>query len=93
MAPIAVQQPYQVTDFIPLDEHASETPTTFFSLTPVLHLQCPEAKLSIRKDVYAAHEVFSALPSTEDGEDAVIDKADIWVTSKYRFADCETSLC
>lgn len=82
MAPILVEQPYAADDFTPLREHSTQTPTTFFPLTPVLHLQCQRAKLRLPKQVYSSQPVFSALQSQDSGEDAVIDNVGVWVTSR-----------
>jgi len=75
-------------DFTLLDEHQEQTPQTFFGARPVLHLHCPNAKVTISKADLAAQSDFAAL---QTGDAAALGAADapveiedvnVWVSSR-----------
>jgi nucleotide-sensitive chloride channel 1A len=76
-------------DFTPLSEHLEQTPGSFFTEKPVLHLQAPASKLQVSKEELEANEAVKALVTTTD--DAALDAEglveiqdiDVWVTSRY----------
>jgi nucleotide-sensitive chloride channel 1A len=83
-----------VESFIPLSEHQSQTPGTFFGGRPVLHYHSLGAKLLISKSQYdqfaALHELKNANGQNGSSEqqngassgDVTITGVDAWVTSR-----------
>lgn len=79
----------QSSDFTALSAHQEQTPATFFSGPPVLHLQSPNTTLHISKPDFDSQEAFASLVAAADSvpanaEDEVeIFDVDVWVTSRY----------
>jgi nucleotide-sensitive chloride channel 1A len=82
-----------VESFIPLSEHQSQTPGTFFGGRPVLHYHSLGAKLLISQSQYAQFAALHELRDTEgqngsigpngtSAEDVTITGVDAWVTSQ-----------
>jgi len=74
-------------DFTPLSEHQEQTPGSFFTGKPVLHLHCPSAKIRILNAQLTSRPDFAALNDGHDAGDGdgevVISSVDVWVTSRY----------
>jgi len=88
-----VRERPSISDFIPISDHESETPDTFFGGPPVLHAYSPTAKLLCGHSVYGdisalqrlgPEQVISTTSrSTVDQEPEVeIDGLEIWVSSR-----------
>ena len=85
----------QHSSFIPLSEHQSQTPQSFYSGQPVLHYQSAGADLVAAKSGfhtslglsklagYTNVEQGNAENGDNSGEDIVLKDIDIWVTSEY----------
>ncbi|KAF2403142.1 hypothetical protein EJ06DRAFT_506399 [Trichodelitschia bisporula] len=72
------------SQFTPLSEHQSHTPTTFFGGPAVLHYHSPASSLIISKadyDRYALVRNLCATPPAEDAADVQITGVDVWITS------------
>lgn len=86
MAPSLISKQYSADDFTSLSEHNATTPSTFFSLTPVLHLHCPASQIKISRDILNTDSPFAALqaePSETSEQIVEITNVEVWVTSKY----------
>ena len=87
----------ELTSFIPLSEHQSQTPVSFYSGPPVLHHQSSDARLLVlQSDLNASSALCKLATSTsghngglennedaEDSREVSIEGVDIWVTSEY----------
>jgi nucleotide-sensitive chloride channel 1A len=92
----------KVTSFIPLVEHQSATPASFYSGPPVLHYYSDRCKvLILDRDLSSvpalaefANGRTGEAGSTTNGDGAhldegvykTIEEVDIWVTSEYAYA-------
>ncbi|MCJ1398845.1 hypothetical protein MMC11_002046 [Xylographa trunciseda] len=91
-----IHEPPLTSSFIPLSEHQSRTPSSFYSSTPVLHHHSANTKLIILEyDNLASSplaKLADSLPSNgtitngdtdhEMSEEIVVEGIDIWVTSE-----------
>jgi len=88
-----VRERPSLSDFIPISEHESETPDTFFGGPPVLHAYSQTAKLlcgqSEYRDISALRrlgpeQVISSTSGTAVGQEpeVEIDGIEIWVSSR-----------
>lgn len=82
-----------ISDFIPISDHESETPDTFFGGPPVLHAYSPTAMLVCGQSEYGdisalqrlgPEQIVSATPSPTEGQEpeVEIDGLEIWVSSR-----------
>ncbi len=69
-------------DFTPLQEHQEQTPTTFFGAKAVLYAQHSGLTLSAPALQLEQDAVFSEFSSERDGEDALVQNVDIFVSSE-----------
>jgi nucleotide-sensitive chloride channel 1A len=82
----------ETSSFIPLADHQSRTPSSFYSGPPVLHYHSQRCKIVVlEREVLAAPalnalrgESASANTSTQDDDEKeiAIDGVDVWVTSE-----------
>jgi nucleotide-sensitive chloride channel 1A len=81
----------EVSSFVPVAEHQSRTPSSFYSGPPVLHYHSQRCKIVVLERELLASPALNALrgenathnASTEDDEKEVaIDGVDVWVTSE-----------
>ena len=81
------------SSFVPLPEHQSHTPASFYSGPPVLYYRSSDASLLIAKtDAESSPALSKLLDSPQangttngesDTQDLVISGIDIWITSEY----------
>lgn len=81
------------SSFVPLSEHQSHTPASFYSGPPVLHYRSPGASLLVAKTEVEGNPAISKLLDSpqangtaagdDDEQDVVISGVDVWVTSEY----------
>ena len=84
MAYEAITATPKLEDFTALEEHQEQTPQTFFGAKPVLHLQSPNAKVSISKGDLEGKADFAGLGDAVDrGEDCDFSNVGVWVSSRY----------
>ncbi|KAI9765499.1 MAG: hypothetical protein M1840_007325 [Geoglossum simile] len=87
--------PPSSSSFTPLSIHQSQTPSSFFSSTPVLHFSAREADLLVATPEPAEGEE-AALPpllrgpAESDGGRVVVGGVDVWVTSANLILYSET---
>ncbi|KAI9771539.1 MAG: hypothetical protein M1839_002782 [Geoglossum umbratile] len=87
--------PPPLSSFTPLSTHESQTPSSFFSSTPVLHFSTRKAALLVATPEPAESEE-AALPplfrGTVEGSDeqVVVKDVDVWVTSASLILYSET---
>ena len=80
----------KVEDFTPLSEHQEQTPDTFYSAKPVLHLHSPSVSLSYTIKDFLAQPALLGLTKEQDGKEledrpealCTLTGLDVWVTSK-----------
>jgi len=88
-----VRERPSLSDFIPISDHESETPDTFFGGPPVLHAYSPTAKLLCGQSEYGGisalrrlgpEQIVSTTSGTAAGQDPEIeiDGLEIWVSSR-----------
>lgn len=84
------------SSFVPLSEHQSQTPQSFYSGPPVLHNYSPDARLVLDESEIVGSEALlritgraeqagnTADETTQDrvGEVVVISGVDIWIVSR-----------
>ena len=88
----------QTSSYVPVSEHQSQTPASFYSGPPVLYHQCSSAHLVILDSelrlspalskLLENHVIGTAAATNGDSgnhqdEDVVISNVEIWVTSEY----------
>ena len=88
----------EATSYVPVSEHQSQTPASFYSGPPVLYYQCSSAhlvildselKLSPALSKLSDNQVIGAEAATNgdsgnhQDEEVVISSVEIWVTSEY----------
>ena len=86
-----INQEPQQSSFVPLPEHQSQTPQSFYSGPPVLYHRSPNARLVVTRADAESSPVLSKLidvdqvqePAAENREESlVLDGVNIWVTSE-----------
>ncbi|KAI5305505.1 hypothetical protein KEM55_008959 [Ascosphaera atra] len=84
-----LQSPPQSSTFIPLAQHQSQTPASFYDIPPVLHYHASQCRLvaparELRKLPGLKHGAGEgAGQEEEEGKDVVVEGVDVWVTSEY----------
>ena len=81
-------------DFTALSTHQEQTPGSFFSAKPVLHLHSPGATIKVSRTDLDQQETLKTLldhvdatqSSDASNEPIEVDSIDVWVSSKY--AEC-----
>jgi len=88
-----VRERPSLADFIPISDHESETPDTFFGGPPVLHAYSPTAKLLCGQSEYGRigalrrlgpEQIVSATSGTAISQETEveIEGLEIWVSSR-----------
>lgn len=83
----------ETSSFVPLAEHQSRTPSSFYSGPPVLHYHSQRCKIVILERELLASPQLNALrgetttsanvtTENDDEKEIAIDGVDIWVTSE-----------
>lgn len=80
----------ETSSFVPLAEHQSRTPSSFYSGPAVLHYHSQHCKIVILERELLASPELNALrgetaptnSATEDDKEIAIDGVDVWVTSE-----------
>ncbi|KAL6706309.1 hypothetical protein ACN47E_005599 [Coniothyrium glycines] len=70
-------------DFVPLQEHQEQTPSTFFGAKPVLHAHYAGLTLSAPSSQLQQDVAFSRFSTESDGGDALVKDVSIWVNSEH----------
>lgn len=71
------------SDFTPLAEHESQTPTTFFGGQPVLYQNSSGLTLTLSVDNLSSDPAITSFDASKVDEEAFIKDVAIWVTSEY----------
>jgi nucleotide-sensitive chloride channel 1A len=77
-------------DFTPLQEHQTQTPSTFFGGKPVLYAQQAALTLSTQASRLSADHIFNKFttaPSDQAG-DVLVKDVELWATSECVQAVC-----
>lgn len=78
-------EPLIESSFIPVSEHQSQTPVSFYSGPPVLHFKSSQNRLLCLKEEASRHPAIETF--IKDGnthEDSwLIEEIDVWVSSEY----------
>jgi nucleotide-sensitive chloride channel 1A len=81
----------EISSFVPVAEHQSRTPSSFYSGPPVLHYHSQRCKIVILERELLAAPALNALrgenstssaPTEDDEKEVAIDGVDVWVTSE-----------
>lgn len=75
-----IHAPPPASTFIPLADHQSQTPASFYDAPPVLYYHAAHCKLLASKRDLKRFSLFKG--DTEESQDVVLDDVDIHVTSK-----------
>ncbi|ORX97457.1 regulator of volume decrease after cellular swelling-domain-containing protein [Clohesyomyces aquaticus] len=69
-------------EFTPLEEHQTQTPSTFFGAKPVLHAHYTGLSLSMPSSKFSYNPAVARFATEADGEDVVAKNVEVWVNSR-----------